>query len=42
MCPSAAARLGFIEEASIGMCTQDHLTSAIDDVVIWVGGNIIE
>jgi hypothetical protein len=42
MCPGTAGRLGFIEEASIGMCTQDHLTSAIDDAIVWVGGNIIE
>jgi hypothetical protein len=42
MCPGAAARLGFNEEASIGMCTQDHLTSMIDDAIIRVGGNIIE
>jgi hypothetical protein len=42
MCPSAAARLGFNEEASIGMCTQDHITSRIDDAVILVCGNIIK
>ncbi len=42
MCPGVAARLEFIEEASISMCTQDHVTNAIDDAIIWVGGNIIE
>ncbi len=42
MCPGAAARLRLIEEASIGMCTQDHVTSRIDDAVVWVGGNIIK
>ncbi len=42
MCSGAAVRFGFIEEASISMCTQDHVTSAIDNAVIRVGGNIIE
>ncbi len=42
MCPSAAARLEFVEEASISMCTQDHLTSVIDDAIIWIGSNIIQ
>ncbi len=42
MCFSAAAWLGLIEEANIGMCTEDHVTSAIDDAIIWVGGDIIE
>ncbi len=42
MCSGAAARLGFIEEASISMFTQDHVTSVIDNAVIWVGGNIIK
>ena len=42
MCPSAAARLGFVEEASVGMSTQDHVTSLIDNAIIWIGGNIIE
>ncbi len=37
-----AARLGFVEEASIDMSTQDHVTSLIDNAVIWVGGNIIK
>ncbi len=42
MSACTAARLGFVEEASIGMSTQDHVTSLIDDAVFWVGGNIIE
>ncbi len=42
MCPGVAVRLGFFEEASIGICTQDHVTSAIDDAVVWVGGDIIK
>ncbi len=42
MCPGVAVRLGFIEEASISMCTQDHVTSMIDNAVIWVDGNIIK
>ncbi len=42
MCPGVAARLAFIEEAIIGMCTQDHLTSAIKDAIIWVGGDKIK
>ncbi len=42
MSACTAAQLGFVEEASIGMSTQDHVTSLIDDAVIWIGGNIIE
>ncbi len=42
MCSSMAVRLGLVEEASTGMCTQDHVTSMIDVAIIWVGGNMIK
>jgi hypothetical protein len=42
MCPSTAARLGFIEETSVSMCAHDHVASSIDNAIIWVGCNIIE
>ena len=40
-CTCLTARLGFVEEASIGMRTQNHVTSTIDDAIIWISGNIV-
>ncbi len=42
MCPSMAARLGFIEESSIRVCTQDHVASLIDNTAVEIGCNIIK
>ncbi len=42
MRPSTAARLRFVEETSIRVCTQDHVASTIDDAVVGIGYNIIK
>ncbi len=42
MCPSMAARIGFIEKAGIIMCTKYHVASPIDNVLIWIGDNVVE
>jgi hypothetical protein len=42
MCPSVAARIGFVKKASIGMSTKYHVASPIDNAVILIGSNVVE
>ena len=42
VCSRTAARLGFVEEARISMSTEDHVTSMVDNAIVWICGNIIK
>ncbi len=42
MCSSAAVRLGFVEKTCIGVSTEDHVTSMVDDAVVRIRGHIVE
>ena len=42
MSTCSAACLGFIEKTGVGVSTKDHVTSSIDDAIIWVGSDIIQ
>jgi hypothetical protein len=41
MSPSAAARIGFVEKTRIGMCTEYHVASSIDNAIIQIGGQVV-
>jgi hypothetical protein len=38
----SAARIGFVEEACIRIGTKYHAAWSIDNVVIWIGINIVK
>ncbi len=42
VCSRTTARLGFVEETHIGVSTEDHVTSTVDDAVVRIRGHIIE
>jgi hypothetical protein len=39
---SSVARIGFVEEACICMGTKYHVACSIDNVIIWIGSNIVK
>ena len=39
---SATAGVSLVEEASIGVCTKDHVTGSIDDAIQRVGSNVVK
>ncbi len=41
MCSGVAAGVSLIEKSCIGVGTQDHVTSLIDDAVKRIGSNLI-
>ncbi len=42
MSPSAAARIEFIEKPCIGMCTEYHVASLIDNDVVWISCHVVK
>ena len=42
VCSHTATRLGFVEEARIGMSTEDHVTCRVDNAIVWIRGHIIK
>jgi hypothetical protein len=39
---NAAARIGFVEKARIGMCTEYCAASLIENAIIWIGGQLVK
>ena len=42
MSASSAARVAFIIETSIGMCSKHHVASSVPDAIMGIGGDVIK